>query len=116
MATPSSFSSIPPLPNSQALSSITFKKPVLDGSMTLPEIYDWHYINSPNHPLFVYSDDLDNVQTIVFYEAVRAIHKVARLVRSQLPVEFRKSGRPTVAILSSSGNQILSVLRAYTET
>lgn len=93
---------IPPLPDTQVLSSSTFKKPPLDGSLMLPEIYDWHHDNSSDHPLFVYLDSQGDVKTILWPEAVRGVHRAARIVQSRIqPTIEGKSG--IVGILAASG-------------
>ncbi|KAF8993889.1 hypothetical protein BDQ17DRAFT_1431390 [Cyathus striatus] len=51
---------LPPPPSTQALASDTFRPPPLDGSLTLPEIYDWHMKNTPNHRLFVYAAKMNH--------------------------------------------------------
>ena len=71
---------LPPIPRTQALSSKTFSPPPLDGSLTIPELYDWHYKHSPEHPLFVYLDDHGNLVTITWKEAAQATHRTASLI------------------------------------
>lgn len=72
---------IPPPPFTQAKNSKTFRPPPLDGSLTYPELYDWHLENTTNHPLFVYSYKSD-VRTLLWPEVVRAVHRAGRFVRS----------------------------------
>lgn len=94
---------IPPLPNTQALSSSTFNKPPLDGSLTIPEIYDWHYDNNPDHPLFIYSDSRGDVRTIFWPEVVLGVHRVAKIVQSR--TLLAADGKPCiVGILAASGS------------
>lgn len=69
-----------PVPQKEALSP-TFRRPPIDGSLTIPEIYDWHYENSPDHPLFVYADDSGRSTTITWKDVVRATHKLGRAIR-----------------------------------
>lgn len=98
---------IPPPPATQCLSSETFHPPALDGSMALPEIYDWHLHNSPDHPLFVYDDDEGAERGISWGTAVRAVHRAARIIQSRVDVESADSATtrrpPVVGILASSG-------------
>ncbi|KLO14348.1 acetyl-CoA synthetase-like protein [Schizopora paradoxa] len=75
---------LPEPPKTQSLSSSTFKTPPLDGSLTLPEIYDWHLEQTPSHPLFVYSDGDGKEHTILWPEGVRAVHRAGGIVRSLL--------------------------------
>ncbi|KAH8099950.1 acetyl-CoA synthetase-like protein [Cristinia sonorae] len=89
-----------PVPVTQALNSKTFHRPPLDGSLSIPEIYDWHMENSPNHPLFVYADDDGTEEIILWPDAVRAAHRAGKIVRSRLPLDA--PSHPVVAILCAS--------------
>ncbi|KLO13762.1 acetyl-CoA synthetase-like protein [Schizopora paradoxa] len=93
----------PPLaaPQTQALSSTTFKPPPLDGSLTLPEIYDWHADKSREHPLFVFPNADGGLRTILWPEAVRAIHRAGQLVKSRLSAEDNRGGN-VIAILANA--------------
>ncbi len=88
------------LPNTQVLNSSTFRAPPLsDKSLTLPDLYDWQHKNSSTHPFFTYEEGPGEVKTIAWAEAVRGIHRAARLVASRVPVEDATAaldGRPIV--------------------
>lgn len=87
----------------QGLNSLTFTRPPLDGSLFLPEIYDYHAIHSPNHPLFVY-EDAGSIHTISWSQGVRAVHNVARLIHHLLPPATAEDRKSTViAILANAG-------------
>lgn len=95
---------IRPPPCNQGLKSTTFKVPPLDGSLTLAQLYDWHYKNSPNHPVFEYADDDGKITTIRMSQVVPAIHRGARLVRAAFEARTpNRSGKPVIGILASSG-------------
>jgi len=95
---------LPAPPQTQALSSATFVPPPLDGSLTLPEVYDWHLKNTPDHPLFIYAKHNGlEVRRILWPEAVRAIHVGARLVRKTMGWQPGMADTPVVAILAASG-------------
>jgi acyl-CoA synthetase (AMP-forming)/AMP-acid ligase II len=91
---------VPPLPRTQALNTTTFCPPLLDGSMTVPEMVDWHAKHSPNHPLFGYADEEGSATTILWSESARAIHRAGRHTLSKL---VPSAGRSTVAILAACG-------------
>ena len=93
---------LPPIPKTQALTSTTFRPPPLDGSLTIPELYDWHYENSPDHPLFIYSDDDGEVTTIKWPQAVRAVHRAGHMAR-ELARQNQLPTRPVFAILAGNG-------------
>lgn len=101
---------IPAPPNTQALACPDFRPPPLDGSLTYPELFDWHLTRAPNHPLFVYSDDVGAEHRILWPEGVRAIQSAARIVR--LAVDGDENTTPdsptVVAILSSAGRYLLA--------
>ncbi|KAI9464124.1 acetyl-CoA synthetase-like protein [Lactarius psammicola] len=88
------------LPKTQVLNSSTFKAPPLgDKSLTLPDLYDWQHKNSSAHPFFTYEDGPGEIKTIAWAEAVRGIHRAARLVASRIPAEDATAaleGRPII--------------------
>lgn len=110
MPHPNDFNIVPfePLPNTQCLNTTTFKQPPLDGSLSMPEIYDWHLTRSPDHPLFVYSDEERKPIVINWPEGARAVHRAGRIVRDMAsdtgPVRLKPQ---TFAILSSTGASLI---------
>ncbi|CAL1699315.1 unnamed protein product [Somion occarium] len=94
---------IPPLPKTQCLSTQTFSQPKLDGSLTIPEIYDWHLGHSPQHPLFVYSDETGVTTTIYWPDGARGVHRAGRLVQYLAKETTAQHPRPLIfAILAST--------------
>ncbi len=95
----------PPIPKTQALSSSTFKHPPLDGSLNLPEIYEWNVQNNPNHPVFVFPDSDGKERLILWPEFFSAIRNVTRQVRNAIASHHNGDGQSihTVAILTSGG-------------
>lgn len=94
---------IPLLLRTQALNSVTFTLPPLDGSLTIPEIYDFHYVHSPKHPLFAYGDGAGSVREVLWADAVRAMHQAGRIVQSRLGQAGETKARPVIAVLAMSG-------------
>ncbi|KAL0578153.1 hypothetical protein V5O48_003858 [Marasmius crinis-equi] len=100
------------------VSSPTFRRPPLDGSMTLTQIYDWQAQNSPDHRMFVYTDSNGRVRNITWKEGVAAIYTGARSIRSRFSkTAAGRHGVPVIAILSSTDTityftTIMSILRA----
>ncbi|KLO07028.1 acetyl-CoA synthetase-like protein [Schizopora paradoxa] len=93
---------IPPLPDTQALSCSTFKRPPLDGSLNLSEVCVWNGRNNPEHPIFVYADQDGGEHVIRWQEFVRGIHRVSSLVQ-RIVTTSQKEGNAsprTIAILS----------------
>jgi hypothetical protein len=94
-------------PDTQGHNTTTFHVPPLDGSIPFPELYDWHFHNSPDHPVFVFPDPLDpnSCRTICWKELIPAIHRAGRVVSSifdfNLPVPSENP--PVIAILAASG-------------
>ncbi|KAJ8094466.1 hypothetical protein PM082_010900 [Marasmius tenuissimus] len=112
-------SSIPLPPQTQGLSENTaFRTPPLDGSLSLTQIYDWQAHNSPNHRLFVFSDNDGGVRNITWKEAVAAIYTGARSLRSRMQsIVATKHRVPVVAILSTADSityftMLMCILRA----
>lgn len=95
----------PPLPQTQAFKCSTFKIPPLDGSLSVPEIYDWHAEHSSDHPLFEFAEDDGIVQTITWKEANKGVHRAGWYTKRLLDGEQKVGGgeRPIVAIFASAG-------------
>lgn len=96
----------PPL-STQALKSTTFTPPPLDGSMSVIEIYDWHAEHNPSHPLFVYAEEGEGegkVKSILWPDAVRAIHRGGGIIRPRVGGRQTETEIPVIAILASAGN------------
>ncbi|KAF5353868.1 hypothetical protein D9756_007248 [Leucocoprinus leucothites] len=98
-------------PCPQAQNSSTFTPPPLDGSLTLPEIYDHHLHKSSNHPLFVYDNDA-GVQAITWGRVGVAIHTAARRL-SSLVTPRETDETPVVAILSVIAGIMRAGYRAF---
>lgn len=82
-----------------------FTTPPLDGSLTIPEIYDWHYKHNPNYPVFKYADG-HNVKHLLYSDLVPAAHRAGRYIAAvtNLDVNADRSTYPIVALLSTAGN------------
>ena len=98
---------LPTPPPTQAHNSQTFCAPPL-GSLTLPEVFDWHSKNSPNHPLYSYINIDGSIRTITWAESVRAVQRAARRMRTELglssdSVPDLTAGKPVVGILAVLG-------------
>jgi hypothetical protein len=98
-----SSTALPAPPPTQGLQSKTFRPPPLDGSLTLPEIYDWHLENTPDHRLFIFSDDNQNTRTIHWPEAVRAVYNGVRYLQNTIDLKPNSETVPIVAILAAEG-------------
>ncbi|KIM78762.1 hypothetical protein PILCRDRAFT_10982 [Piloderma croceum F 1598] len=111
-------SPIPLPPRTQALSSSTFTLPPLNGTLTPPELYDFHLQYSPNHPFFVYTKS-GSTHTILWSKAVRSAHRAGRIVQSRLDdgKTNAPSCRPIVSILALSDTityltTVMGIIRA----
>lgn len=97
----------PPLPQTQGHKCATFKLPPLDGSLSVPEIYDWHAEHSSEHPLFEFAEDDGTVQAITWKEGNKGVHRAGwytkRLLDEGQSVGSGSGERPIVAILASAG-------------
>lgn len=102
------------LPTLQGASSSTWTRPPLDGSLTLPELYAFHAERSPEHPLFVYADDVDQMHKIHYPEAFCAMRKAAKITREhydRVEGEYARHGvsdasldqPPVIGIIANTG-------------
>ncbi|KAJ7769931.1 hypothetical protein B0H16DRAFT_1516867 [Mycena metata] len=108
---------LPRPPQTQALRSETFSPPPLDGTLTIAQIYDWHFRHTPSHPLFLYARQDGSSRTIYWPEAVQAIYVGTRILRDRFDWTAGTTSMPVVAILSSSDvipyfTVLMSCLRA----
>ncbi|KAF9255732.1 hypothetical protein L218DRAFT_847541, partial [Marasmius fiardii PR-910] len=71
-------------PQTQAVGSATFRPPVLDGSMNLLDMCDWHYENSPNHPTFIFPRKDGTTRTITWRETASAVYRGVHTLSIQL--------------------------------
>ena len=91
-----------PIPKKQALNSTTFRLPPTDGSLKIPELWDWHLDQSPDHLLFVYAEDDGTERFVYWKEAIPAAHRAGRLALNRLKPD--PPPRPIFALLCATGN------------
>ncbi|KAK0207554.1 NRPS-like enzyme [Armillaria fumosa] len=73
------------LPTPQGVSSPTFKPPPLDGSLTVPELFDYNGFHSAKHPLFRYdSPENGNFRSITWEEGAAAFHVAGHYFREHI--------------------------------
>jgi len=92
---------------SETLHDQQFRVPPLDGSLCVPEIYDWHLVNNSTQPIFTYPNNEDGASRYITYgEFVPAFHRAGRLIAAQLNLDLEgdRKDYPVVAILSIAGN------------
>lgn len=99
-------SCVVPIPKRPLKPGCNFKTPPLDGSLTVPEIYDWHARQNAQYPLFVYQDRAQGTLVrLSFEQVVAAAHRAGRMVADAIGVnadDALASGGP-VAILARTG-------------
>lgn len=82
-----------------------FTLPPQDGSLTLSDIFDFHYDHNPNHPLFVYPNASGEIIKVTYAEVIPAAHRAARYVAgiANIDLDADPTTFPTVAVLALSG-------------
>ncbi|KZT01334.1 acetyl-CoA synthetase-like protein [Laetiporus sulphureus 93-53] len=90
------------VPQTQARSCSTFSAPPLDGTLTLPELFEWQSRHSPNHRIFTFSREDGTIGNIYWPEAIRAVHTGARIIQDRLGAKRESKDAPVVAILAHS--------------
>ncbi|KAG7442861.1 acetyl-CoA synthetase-like protein [Guyanagaster necrorhizus] len=79
--------------------------PPLDGSLTVPEIYDFHYENNSNHAVFAYGNpEGDGITLVPYSEVIPAAHRAGWLIANAANFDLRQNRavRPLVAVLAAS--------------
>jgi hypothetical protein len=100
-------SSTPPC--NQGLESSTFKAPILDGSTPFPELYDWHYHHSPDHPALIFDDPSSpgsgGIRVYRWKTVVPVIHRTGRHILSlfNLTLPLNPERIPVIAVLAAAG-------------
>lgn len=90
-----------------------FKFPPLNGTFTIPQLYDWHLIHNANHPVFMYKQ-IGSSKTIqlTYSKVVPAIHRAGNLILAA--INSGTSPGP-VAIAATSGKSGVHICFFQTE-
>lgn len=132
----------PLVPTKQGHTSATFHPPPIDGTLSVPELFEYHSQHSPDHPLFVYADSVPRsvdgndghdgdseaqLRTVKYPEAWRMVLKATRIVKdhyTRLEDKYALQGRsrgvygmpqnvpPTIGILANAGRALFPFRRA----
>ncbi|TCD70281.1 putative NRPS-like protein biosynthetic cluster [Steccherinum ochraceum] len=102
----------PPIPQTQALTSKTFRVPPVDGSHMVPDVWDWHLEYSPNHPVFVYTEGDGKEKVLAWRDVTPGIHRAGALIQSK--IEASPGNRPIVAVLAASDSITYYLVQAGT--
>lgn len=88
-----------------AVAPSNYKLAPWDGSLTLPEIYDWHLTHNPRKSLFIYENQPVGYAHLTFQEIIPASHHAASWVASAIsvPLNAVPTNTPPVAIIATSG-------------
>ncbi|KAF8879343.1 acetyl-CoA synthetase-like protein [Mucidula mucida] len=119
MSAPITF--IAPPPNLHLHHANGWTIPPIDGSLGVPELYDFHYAHNPTHPVFVYAKpDGSGLVHIRFAELVPAAHRAGWFVTRITNYDHSASPhvRPCVAVLAASDTitfftTFIGMLRAH---
>ncbi|SJL10486.1 uncharacterized protein ARMOST_13872 [Armillaria ostoyae] len=79
--------------------------PPLDGSLTVPEIYDFHYDNNSNHAVFAYGNpEGDGITFVPYSKVIPAAHRAGWLIANAANFDLQqdRAVRPLVAVLAAS--------------
>lgn len=80
-----------------------FKVPPTDGSLTIPEIWDWHSEHNPGHAAFEYEAQQGRVTTVSYRNVVSAAHEAARLLSTAIGSNPGDAVKPRIAIVAATG-------------
>lgn len=103
-----STSCVPVVPKRAPKRDFSYNAPPLDGSLTVPQIYDWHFTQNADHAVFIFKPhDRDGLERLTYRKVVPAMHNagrlVSRLVRQNAEDLMEETG--PVAIVSSAGER-----------
>ncbi|KZT73708.1 acetyl-CoA synthetase-like protein [Daedalea quercina L-15889] len=97
-----SYTLLPPAPQTQGHSCATFRVPPLDGTLSYPQLIDFHGQYSADHRLFVCAEEDSTIKSITWSRGSQAIRRGALLVRECLGWKPGVNESPVVATLSAS--------------
>lgn len=82
-----------------------FVPPPLDGSLSLTQIYDFHYRHNTNYTVFIHPTASGEQVDVTYKDVVPAIHQAARLTAeiAGVDIEARLENIPAIAVLAASG-------------
>ncbi|KAJ6494041.1 acetyl-CoA synthetase-like protein [Mycena vitilis] len=88
----------------QGLGSSTFCPAPFDHKLSIPELYEYHARNSPEHPVFMYSDlEVGSTTLVTYSEAWQGILRAVAFVSQHLSASRRVDSKPAViAVLALS--------------
>ncbi|KAJ7276812.1 acetyl-CoA synthetase-like protein [Mycena rebaudengoi] len=92
-----------PRPTPQGVNSLTFHAAPFDHNLSIPELYEYHALNSPNHPVFMYSDlETGTSKFITYSEAWQGIRQAADMVSQHIskPMQPEAKEITVVAVLA----------------
>lgn len=94
----------------------SYNFPPLDGSLTVPEMFDWHYQNNADHRSIVYANNDGQKTWLSFTDVVPAVHRAARYVAKVSGIDLETDEkRPLVAIIAATGETTLAFfIRSFT--
>jgi hypothetical protein len=86
-------------------SDCKFTPPPLDASLTIPEIYDFHYRVNPDHHVFVYPHAHGGLKYLNYSHVIPAADRAARFIANTTNRDFNSdvSASSPIAILATSG-------------
>ncbi|KAK0469076.1 acetyl-CoA synthetase-like protein [Desarmillaria tabescens] len=80
-----------PPPNKTLHSIDGWTIPSLDGSLTVPEIYDFHYENNSNHAVFAYGNpEGDGITFVPYSKVIPAVHRAGWLIASIANIDLKQ--------------------------
>ena len=75
--------------------------PPLDGSITIPELLDFHYAHNAERPMYVFSPDgTDEIIEVSYLEFGRACDRVAYALRPQPDLDVLGQEKQVVAFIA----------------
>ncbi|KIY43241.1 acetyl-CoA synthetase-like protein [Fistulina hepatica ATCC 64428] len=84
-----------------------FQAPPIDGSLSVPQIYDWHLIHNVHYPVFLYQSEDGGAKkdvVLTYGHVVPAAHEAGRYISRATGVSIDPSVKlkPVIAVMSAS--------------
>ncbi|KIY43206.1 acetyl-CoA synthetase-like protein [Fistulina hepatica ATCC 64428] len=112
---------MPPIPNLDVLRK-AYKAAPLDGSLSVPQIYDWHREHNTRHPVFLYhivEGGIGENEVLTYGHLVPAAYEAGRYVSrlTGVPIDPGVKSKPVIAVMAMSDSitfftTVLGMMRA----
>lgn len=101
-----------PIPQQAKKEGSTFNSPPLDGTKTIPELFDWHYTENADYPVFTFKQAAsDKLEYLCYRDFIPAIHEAGWFVAKAAGIDLdnQSSAPDAVAIIANTSKYLMQI-------